>query len=324
MLLSLVTPSYNQARYLEAPIRSGLAQDGVEIEYLIVDGGSTDGSVQIIRKYADRLAWWTSEPDRGQADALRKGFERASGDVLAWVNSDDLLAPGAARSALRALEAHPEAGLVYGNAASIDADGRPLNDMLFRPYTAADLAAFNIICQPAVFFRREAYQKTGGLDPSFHFLLDHDLWLRIAARGPIRHVPELWAFARQHPEAKNVAQADKFGEEAHRLVEKLAGDPAYAEIYASNERRIRAAALRFEARYLLDAGKGRAAFRTYLRSLGVHPATALVEWHRIVFAGLSVIGLGGLGAVYYRRKRKRGSGQLRGVANVSELYEKKL
>ena len=279
-----------------------------------------DGSVEIIRKYAGRLAWWVSEPDGGQADALRKGFERASGDVLAWVNSDDLLAPGAASSALATLETHPDAALVYGNAASIDADGRPLNDMVFRPYTTADLAAFNIICQPAVFFRREAYEKAGGLDPSFHFLLDHDLWLRIAATGEIHHVPELWAFARQHPGAKNVAQAENFVGEAHRLVEKLVNDPAWAEIYPANERRIRAGALRFEARYLLDAGKGRAAFRAYLRSLGIHPATALVEWRRIAFAGLSSIGLGVLGGWYYRRKRRRGAGQLRGVANVKELY----
>ena len=304
MYLTIVTPSYNQSRYLEATIRSVLAQEGVEIEHIVVDGGSTDGSVEIIREFADRLSWWVSEPDRGQADALRKGFARATGDVLAWVNSDDLLAPGAARSALAALAAHPEAGLVYGNAASIDADGRPLNDMDFRPYSAADLATFHIICQPAVFFRREAYLRAGGLDPSFHFLLDHDLWLRIAARGPIRHVPELWAFARHHPEAKNVAQAEEFGEEAHRVAARLASDPAFTGIYAANKRRIQAAALRFEARYLLDAGKGRAAFGVYLRSLGTHPGTALVEWPRIAFAGLSSVGLGFLGNWYYRWKRR--------------------
>ena len=320
MQLSIITPSYNQAPFLEATIHSVLSQKGAKIEYFVVDGGSTDGSVEIIRKYADRLSWWVSEPDRGQADALRKGFARATGDVLAWVNSDDLLAPGAARSALAALEAHPDAALVYGNAASIDADGRPLNDMIFRPYSAADLATFHIICQPAVFFRREAYQDAGGLDPSFHFLLDHDLWLRIAARGPIRHVPELWAFARQHPEAKNVAHAEKFGEEAHRVADRLANDPAFTGIYTAKKRRIQAAALRFEARYLLDAGQGRAAFGVYLRSLGTHAGTALVEWRRIAFAGLSVIGLSGLGDIYYRRKRRRGSGQLRGVANVSDLY----
>ncbi|HUF38333.1 MAG TPA: glycosyltransferase family 2 protein [Anaerolineales bacterium] len=320
MKLSIVTPSFNQSSFLDQTIRSVLSQEGVEIEYLVMDGSSTDGSLDIIEHHAARLAWWTSESDRGQGDALRKGFARANGDVLAWVNSDDLLAPGAARSALAALERHPEADLVYGNAASIDPDGRPLNDMLFRPYSAADLAAFHIICQPAVFFRREAYLRAGGLDPSFHFLLDHDLWLRIAARGSIRYVPELWAFARQHPDAKNVAQAERFGEEAHRIVDRLRTDPAYAEIYPANERRIRAAALRFEARYLLDAGRDRAAFRTYLRSLRTHPATAFVEWHRIIFAGLSAIGLGGLGAVYYRRKRRRGSQQLRGVANVADLY----
>jgi hypothetical protein len=192
--------------------------------------------------------------------------------------------------------------------------------MVFRPYTIADLAAFNIICQPAVFFRREAYRKAGGLDPSFRFLLDHDLWLRIAAGGTIRQVPRLWAFARQHPEAKNVAQAEQFGAEGHRIVERLRADPVLSGIYAADERRIRAAALRFEARYLLDGGKGREAFRVYLRSLRIHPLTALVEWRRIVFAGLSSIGLSGLGDIYYRRKRRKGSKLLKGVENVEELY----
>ena len=124
----------------------------------------------------------------------------------------------------------------------------------------------------------------------------------------------------EHPAAKNVAQAERFGEEAHRIVRRLAADPAFSDIYAANERRIRAAALRFEARYLLDAGKGRAALRNYLRSLRLHPATALVEWHRIAFAGLSSIGLGKSGELYYRWKRKKGSKLLRGVKNVEGLY----
>ena len=319
MKLSIITPSFNQSRFLEATIRSVLTQK-TEIEYIIVDGGSPDGSVEIIRRYADRLAWWVSEPDEGQADAIRKGFSRASGEILAWLNSDDLLAPGAVTTALAALEANPEAVFVYGNAVSIDAEGRPLNDMLFRTYSLENLAAFQIICQPAVFFRRAAYEQAGGLDPAYHFLLDHDLWLRMLSAGHAVHVPELWAFARQHPDAKNVAQADRFGEEAARIVNHLRSDPRFGDLYLNNQRKIEAAAQRFGARYLLDAGRAGPALRGYLRSFAIHPATALVEWPRMLFSGLSVLGLGALGGLYYRRKRQRGAGQVAGVENVRELY----
>lgn len=305
MLVTLLTPSYNQAAFLEATIRSVLAQDYADIEYLIVDGGSTDGSVEIIRHYADRLAWWTSEPDQGQADAIRKGFARANGQVLAWLNSDDLLAPTAVREAVEALQAHPGAGFVYGDAASIDGNGNPLNDMVFRQYTLADLAAFHIICQPAVFMHRSAYEAAGGVDPDYQFLMDHQLWLRIAAQRPIVHAPKVWAFPRQHPEAKNVAQAGKFGEEARKIVEWMGAEPDFQPVLAENERQIRAASLRFDARYLLDGGQAGPALQKYLRALTVHPPTALVEWHRMVFAGLSMLGLGGLGKLYYRARHGR-------------------
>lgn len=319
MLVSIITPSYNQGRFLDQAIRSVLNQSGAEIEYIIVDGGSTDESVDVIRRYTNRLTWWVSEPDSGQADAIRKGFARARGDVLAWLNSDDVLAPGAVAEAVSLLQAHPEAGLVYGNATSMDTEGRLTNDMMFRQYTPADLAAFNIICQPAVFMRREAYFKAGGIDLNYHFLLDHHLWLRIAVSSPFIFSSHPWAFARQHPGAKNVALAQKFGAEAHRIVAWLQTDPDYAAVYAEHERRIRAAAQRFDARYLLDGGFAGTAFTTYLRSLTTHLPTALTEWPRIVFAGLSMLGLQRLGDIYYRRKHAHGSRLWDGVKNVSEL-----
>ena len=124
MRVSIVTPSYNQARFLEQTIRSVLEQDYEDIEYIIVDGKSSDASPEIVRKYADRLAWWVSEPDRGQTDALNKGFSHATGELLAWINSDDTYVPGAVRAAVKFFEAHSNAALIYGDANYINDSGQ--------------------------------------------------------------------------------------------------------------------------------------------------------------------------------------------------------
>ncbi len=316
-LVSIITPSYNQAAFLENTIRSVLGQDYGRIEYLIVDGGSTDNSPEIIRRYADRLAWWVSEPDSGQAAALGKGFARASGQIVAWLNSDDMYAPGAVSRAVAALERYPQAGLVYADAISIDAAGRPLYRQSFDHYDLADLAAFQIICQPAVFLRRAALQQAGGIDPHYHYLLDHQLWLRIAARGEIRYVPEIWAYPRYHASAKNLTGGPAFGREAYRIVDWMAQDALLRTRFSSDRRRIRAAADRFNARYLLDAGQAGAALQGYLRSARTHLPTALGEWRRMAFAALSMLGLGGLGGVYYRLRPRPALG----VESVHYLYD---
>ena len=123
-LVSIVTPSYNQAAFLEETIRSVLEQDYPRVEYIIIDGGSTDGSAEIIQRYADRLAYWVSERDRGQTDAINKGFARATGSILAWLNSDDTYQPGALREAVDYLLAHPDVGMVYGDGNFIDEHGK--------------------------------------------------------------------------------------------------------------------------------------------------------------------------------------------------------
>ncbi len=124
MLVSIVTPSFNQGRFLEETIRSVLEQDYPQIEYIIVDGGSSDESVEVIQRHAGRLGWWVSEKDRGQTDAINKGFARARGDVLAWLNSDDTYQPGAVAEAVAFLQANPQAGMVYGDTNFIDGQGR--------------------------------------------------------------------------------------------------------------------------------------------------------------------------------------------------------
>ncbi|MDZ4158188.1 MAG: glycosyltransferase family 2 protein, partial [Anaerolineaceae bacterium] len=176
MLVSVVTPSYNQVRFLEATIRSVLEQDYPNIEYLIMDGGSTDGSVEIIRRYEDRLAGWVSEPDRGQTDAINKGFARAKGDIFAWLNSDDTYQPGAIAEAVSFFQQQPEVGLVYGDASFIDEDGKVIGRFPSRQTNYHRLRQGYVhICQQASFFRADLWHKVGPLDDSFFFAMDYDL-----------------------------------------------------------------------------------------------------------------------------------------------------
>jgi glycosyltransferase involved in cell wall biosynthesis len=179
--VSLVTPCYNGMPYLRAAIDSVLGQDYPEIEYLVMDGGSTDGTVELLKEYGNRLQW-VSEPDAGQADAIARGFERTGGAILGWLNADDVLKPGAVRAAVAALQAHPRAGLVYGRADFIDAAGRSLGPCtVVEPYSRQRLLHYgDYIIQPAAFFTREAYTAAGELDRLLHWAMDWDLWLRLA------------------------------------------------------------------------------------------------------------------------------------------------
>jgi len=301
-LVSIITPSYNQARYLEQTIQSVLVQDFPSLEYIVVDGASTDGSQQIIEKFADRLAWWVSEPDQGQADAINNGLRRATGEFVAWLNSDDLYLPGALTAAVQAFEANPAAGMVFGDAITIDEKGADLNPLVFGDWGLRELMRFRIICQPAVFMRRLALEQAGGLDPSYHFLLDHHLWIRIAQRAPVRHVAASWAAARHHLAAKNVSQAAGFGQEAFRILRWMEDQPDLQQPLQADRRRIEAGAYRLNARYLLDGGQPAASLRSYLQALWRSPRFALQHWRRMLYAIASLVGAGSMADRYLHRR----------------------
>jgi glycosyltransferase involved in cell wall biosynthesis len=230
-LVSIITPSYNQAPFLEATIRSVLEQDYPRIEYIVIDGGSADGSVKILRRYSDRLAYWVSESDAGQTDAINKGFERATGEIYAWINSDDLYRPGAISSAVAYLDSHPEIGLVYGDADFIDEKG----DIIGRfPSARTDYMllrqGYVHIPQQATFFRSRIWKLVRPLDTSFYFAMDYDLWVRIAALTPIRHQAQTWAAFRLHDSAKTMSSADRCWPEMIRVHQRLGGSK-YSVIY---------------------------------------------------------------------------------------------
>ena len=304
-LVSIITPSYNQAAYLEQTLLSVLNQDHAPIEYIVVDGASKDASVEIIKKYSDRLAYWVSEKDGGQAEAINKGFARATGEIIAWINSDDYYLPGAVSAAVKMFEANPEVMLVYGNMLAVDERGKTFNTLTYKQLTLEDLLCFQIIGQPAVFMRRSALQKTSGLDSTFHFLLDHFLWIQLAQHGKILHADQTWAAARYHAEAKNRAKAAEFGHEAFRILEAVAQDKNLAPVLSKVERRSRASAHRVNARYLLDGGQPAAALSAWIRAFFIHPPTALARMNLFVSAILNLFGLGKLRSMVLRMREAR-------------------
>jgi len=304
-LVSIITPSFNQAAYLEQTILSVLEQDYPHIEYLVIDGASTDNSVDIIKKYSNRLAYWVSEKDKGQADAINKGFAHATGDIIAWLNSDDYYLSGTISAATKIFEEHPEVVLAYGNMLAVDEHGKTFNTLNYKQLTLEDLLCFQIIGQPAVFFRRSALQAAGGLDPSFHFMLDHHLWIRLAKQGKILHVPQTLAAARYHAEAKNIAKAAEFGREAFRILDVMAQVDHLAPILAKVNHRARASAYRVDARYLLDGGKPASALSAWMHALFIHPPTALARLNIFASAILNLFGLEKLRSAILRNRKVR-------------------
>ena len=223
--ISLVTPSLNQGPFLRATIESVLAQEYPRLEVLVQDGGSTDGTLEILREYEGRIAW-VSEKDRGQADAINRGLHRARGEVLGYLNSDDVLRPGALRAVGEAFASRPETLFVWGRAAYLDAEGRTVSPYLARPDALERLADACFIAQPAAFFRRRVWDEVGDFDETLHHTMDYDYWLRIAERygasGGTFLDREL-AGCRMHAGAKTVAGWDRGLEEIFSLVKRRTG-----------------------------------------------------------------------------------------------------
>lgn len=294
-LVSIITPSYNQAEFIESTLQSVHAQGYPALEHIVVDGASTDGSRAVIEKHAQGLASWISEPDRGQADAINKGFQRAHGEIIAWLNSDDLYLPGAVWRGVEALEANPRLGFVFGDALTVDTAGRPLNRLVFGPWGLDMLVRFRIICQPAVFMRRSVLEQAGGLDANFHTMLDHHLWLRMARLAPIAYIGGKdnvpLAAARHHPSAKNVAQPEKFAFETLRLLAWVENQPELLAQAGVGRRQVRGGAYRLAARYLLDGDRPAQALRFYGLALAAWPGYTARHAHRIAYAVGSLFGL---------------------------------
>ena len=210
--ISIVTPSFNQGAYLEKTIRSVLLQGYPNLEYIIIDGGSSDQSVDVIKKYEQWIDFWVSEKDRGQSHAINKGLAKTSGELLGWLNSDDYYLPGALFKIARAYLEDTSAGAIYGQGHLVDETGAIIHIPKLVPVTRASLFAWcfgNDFMQPSCFFTRKAWQASGPVDQSLIFALDVEFWIRIADRFTFKRIPDVLSISLSHPLAKTTSMLDK-------------------------------------------------------------------------------------------------------------------
>lgn len=212
--ISIVTPSFNQGDFLEETILSVLGQDYSNLEYIVIDGGSTDKSVEILKKYAKYLSYWVSEPDIGQSDAINKGWKLSSGDIFAYINSDDTYQPDSFNFVAYQYYDNPNWGMIYGDCGVIDQDGSCINYIHARPFSLRELLFKCYIPQPAAFMKETVIQKVGYLNPTYHMSMDYDLWFKIGLEFPIRaFAGKHLANMRIHSSAKSISSCLGFTKE---------------------------------------------------------------------------------------------------------------
>ncbi|HWE03022.1 MAG TPA: glycosyltransferase family 2 protein [Tepidisphaeraceae bacterium] len=225
--ISVVTPSFNQGRFLEECIRSVLDQNYPNLEYVIVDGGSTDESPAVIGRYKERLSWWVSEKDAGQADAINKGFRRCTGDLVAWINADDFYLPGAFNLAAQAYRASPGGSFYFGRCLRVDEKSAKKGEYVEAPQLLfnrdAMIYGLNYIAQPSTFIDRERLQEVGYLNPSLSWGLDSELWIKLSGSAPAIAVPHLLAASREHGQTKTSNGSFARIEELRQIAAKFSG-----------------------------------------------------------------------------------------------------
>lgn len=226
MRISVITPSYNQAQFIERTIKSVLNQHYPELEYIIMDGGSTDGTVEILKKYSDRIIW-KSEKDSGQSDAINKGLRIATGDIVTYLNSDDTYAPGAFEQVIRFFQENPDKKWVYGKCKIIDENDQEIRkpitlykNILLRKYRYSKLLSENFISQPATFWKREVHTEMGFLDENEHYCMDYEFWLRIGQKYPAGVINNYLANFRYHTDSKSGGVNKKQFQDELRIAKK--------------------------------------------------------------------------------------------------------
>ncbi|MGA7627340.1 MAG: glycosyltransferase family 2 protein [Methanoregula sp.] len=224
-LVSIITPSFNKGSYIEETILSIRNQTYKNIEHIIIDGGSTDETLAILKRY-DGQIFWISEPDQGQSDAINKGWKMAHGDIIAYLNADDTYTKDAVRIAVEYFNKHPDVGMVYGDGILTDEKGTFLRALHAGEFSLRDLIyCRNNILQPAVFLRRSLYEKIGGIDENLHLAMDLDYWIRAGLLFKIKYIPHTLATAKIYHDAKSVALMHRYVNDYESILKKVFADP---------------------------------------------------------------------------------------------------
>ena len=222
LTFSIITPSYNQGQFIERTIQSVLNQAGITFDYMVCDGGSSDNTLTVLKKYQPYLRW-VSEPDEGQADAVNKGIRNTTGDIIAWINSDDVYYPLVLRKVRDIFKAFPDVKVVYGNANHIDQTDGIIRPYPTEPWRYNRLKETCFLCQPAVFFRRSLVERYGGLDNTLQYCMDYELWLRYGQHADFYFLPEKLAGSRMYASNKTMGQALAVHAEINRMLEAKLG-----------------------------------------------------------------------------------------------------
>jgi glycosyltransferase involved in cell wall biosynthesis len=273
-LVSIVTPTYNQADFLRDTLESVLSQDYPHIEHQVIDDGSTDRTPEILAEYADRISLERHE-NRGQTPTINKGWERAKGEILTWLNSDDTFLPGAVTSAVEYFNQHPEVDIVFGDTLFTQPDGTPIERSKPRAkfnYKTFVLQCENPIAQPSAFIRRNVIDDIGLLDPQFYYFMDWDFWLRAGIRHRIAYYPELFSTYRLHPDSKTMAQANKAAPELEYMYRKFFTRDDLPQEIRAIERGAMMNMYFTSGGYYLEGGNPGAAARIAFKALQTYPA----------------------------------------------------
>ena len=272
--ISVTTPSFQQCSYLEETLRSVLLQGYPDLEYFVMDGGSTDGSMEIVERYAPWLSFRSSAPDGGQADAVNPGWSRSSGAILAYLNSDDVYSPGALATAALALESPARPDLVYSDCLIIDADGRVWDAMQGNEFDLARHMVFNHVPQPTMFVRRDVVDAVGPLDATLDCTHDHEFCARVGARYRLVRLPCALARSRQHASRKSVTRLDVVFEEWTSNLERAVTQQTLARYVPTRAAQRRGVALYNTAIFAYGNGDMREAARRFMGAARLHPGLA--------------------------------------------------
>ena len=220
--ISVVTPSYNQGRFIERTIQSVLEQNVPSLEYVVVDGASTDGTVNVLKKYEKHLRW-VSEEDSGQTEAVNKGLKWTRGDIIGWLNSDDIYYPGALSAVISLFEESPQVDVIYGNADHVDEYDNIIEAYYTEDWNYERLKEVCFLCQPAVFFRRRILDRLGLLDAGLKYCMDYEYWLRLGAEVPFVRMKNKLAGSRMYGENKTLGERIAVHREINSMLKKRVG-----------------------------------------------------------------------------------------------------